>query len=106
VAKYLVTASYTAEGAKGVLKDGGTKRKQAAEQAIRSSGGTLEAFYFAFGDSDAYVIVDAPDNAAVAAMSLAISASGAVRTKTVVLLTPEEIDQASKKSTTYQPPGR
>ena len=106
MAKYLVTASYTAEGAKGVLKDGGTKRRQAAEQAIRSAGGTLEAFYFAFGDSDAYVIVDAPDNAAVAAMSLAISASGAVRTKTVVLLTPEEIDQASKKSTTYQPPGR
>jgi len=106
MAKYLVTASYTADGAKGVLKDGGTKRKQAAEQAIKSAGGRLDAFYFAFGDNDAYVIVDAPDHAAVAAMSLAINASGAVRTKTVVLLTPEEIDQASKKGTTYQPPGR
>ncbi len=105
MAKYLLVASYTAEGAKGVMKDGGTKRRQAAEQAINSAGGKLEAFYFAFGDNDAYVIVDAPDNASVAAMSLTISASGAVNTKTVVLLAPEEIDQASKKGTTYTAPG-
>jgi uncharacterized protein with GYD domain len=105
MAKYLVVASYTAEGAKGLLKDGGTKRRQAAEQAVKSAGGKLEAFYFAFGETDAYVIVDAPDHASVAAMSLTIAASGAVRTKTVVLLTPEELDQASKKGTTYQAPG-
>ena len=105
MAKYLISASYTAEGAKGVLKEGGTKRRQAAEQVIKSAGGKLEAFYFAFGDNDAFVIVDAPDHASVAAMSLAINASGAVRTKTVVLLTPEEIDQATKKGTTYRPPG-
>ena len=105
MAKYLVVASYTAQGATGVLKDGGTKRRQAAEQAIASAGGKLEAFYFAFGDDDVYAIMDAPDHATVAAASLAINASGAVRTKTVVLLTPEEIDQASKKGTTYQPPG-
>ena len=106
MAKYLISASYTAEGAKGVLKDGGTKRRKAAEAAIKSSGGKLEAFYFAFGESDAFVIVDAPDHATIASASLAINASGAVRTKTVVLLTPEEIDQASKKGTTYTPPGR
>ena len=105
MAKYLISASYTAEGAKGVLKEGGTKRRQAAEQAIKSAGGKLEAFYFAFGDNDAFVIVDAPDHASVAAMSLAINASGGVRTKTVVLLTPEEIDQATKKGTTYRAPG-
>jgi len=105
MAKYLLVASYTAEGAKGVMKDGGTKRRQAAEQAIKSAGGKLDAFYFAFGDNDAYVIVDAPDNASVAAMSLTISASGAVNTRTVVLLTPEEIDRASKKGTTYTAPG-
>jgi uncharacterized protein with GYD domain len=105
MAKYLVMASYTAEGAKGVLKEGGTKRRQAAESAITSAGGKLEGFYFAFGDSDAFVIVDAPDHATIASVSLAINASGAVRTKTVVLLTPEEIDQASKKSTTYKAPG-
>ena len=105
MAKYLITASYTAEGAKGVLKEGGTKRRQAAEQAIKSAGGKLEGFYFAFGDSDAFVIIDAPDHASVAATSLAINASGAVRTKTTVLLTPEEIDQATKKGTTYRAPG-
>jgi uncharacterized protein with GYD domain len=105
MAKYLITASYTAEGAKGVLKDGGTKRRAAAEAAIRSAGGKLEAFYFAFGENDAFVIVDAPDNSTIASASLAINASGAVRTKTVVLLTPEEIDQATKKGTTYTPPG-
>lgn len=104
--KYLVMASYTAEGAKGVLKDGGTKRRQAADAAIKSAGGRIEAFYFAFGQNDAYVIVDAPDNATVAAASLAINASGAVRTQTVALLTPEEIDQAAKKSVAYTPPGR
>jgi uncharacterized protein with GYD domain len=105
MAKYLIAASYTADGAKGVLKDGGTKRREAAEAAIKSAGGRLEAFYFAFGDHDAFVIVDAPDHATVASASLAINASGAVRTKTVVLLTPEEIDQASKRSTTYKAPG-
>jgi uncharacterized protein with GYD domain len=105
MAKYLVVASYTADGAKGLMKDGGTKRRQAAEQAVKSVGGKLEAFYFAFGETDAYVIVDAPDHASVAAMSLTIAATGAVRTKTIVLLTPEELDQASKKGTTYQPPG-
>ncbi len=104
--KYLVMASYTAEGAKGLLKDGGTKRRQAAEQVVKSAGGSLEAFYFAFGDADAYVIIDAPDHATVASASVAINASGAVRTKTVVLLTPEEIDQAVKKNTTYRAPGQ
>lgn len=105
MAKYLLEASYTSEGAKGLLKDGGSKRRQAAEQAIKSAGGKLEAFYFAFGQSDAYVIVDAPDNATMAAASVAINSSGAVHTKTVVLLTPEEMDQATKKSVTYTAPG-
>lgn len=103
--KYLIAASYTSEGAKGLLKDGGTKRRQAAEQAVRSVGGKLEAFYFAFGDVDAFVIIDAPDHAAVTAASLAINATGAVHTKTIVLLTPEELDQASKKAITYRAPG-
>jgi len=103
--KYLIEASYTSEGAKGLLKDGGSKRRQAAEQAIKSAGGKLEAFYFAFGDSDAFVIVDAPDHATVAAASVAINTSGAVRTKTIVLLTPEEMDQATKKGVKYTAPG-
>ena len=104
--KYLIKASYTAEGVKGVMKDGGTKRRQAAEAAVKSTGGKMEAFYFAFGDADALVIVDAPDNASIAAASMAIGASGLVTCTTVVLLTPEEVDQAVKKGATYTPPGR
>jgi uncharacterized protein with GYD domain len=104
--KYLIQASYTTEGVKGLAKDGGTRRRQAAEAAIQSAGGRVEAFYFAFGDCDAYVVVDAADNVSVAAASLAVNASGAVSVKTVVLLTPEEMDQAAKKTVSYTPPGR
>ena len=103
--KYLIEASYTTEGAKGLLKDGGTKRRQAAEQAIKSAGGKLEAFYFAFGDRDALIIVDAPDHTTIAAASIAVNAGGGVHAKTVVLLTPEEMDAAAKKSVKYAPPG-
>ena len=104
--KYLVMASYTSEGAKGLLKDGGTKRRQSVETSLKGVGGRVESFYFAFGDSDAVVIIDAPDNMSVAAASMAINASGAVHTKTTVLLTPEEIDQAVKTNATYIAPGR
>jgi uncharacterized protein with GYD domain len=104
--KYLVVASYTADGVKGVLKDGGSKRRQAAESALKSVGGKVDAFDFAFGEHDVYAIIDAPDNVSIAAASLAIAASGAVQTKTVVLLTPEEVDQATKKTASYQAPGR
>ena len=104
--KYLVSASYTAEGAKGLLKDGGTKRRQAIETAIKAVGGRLEAFYFAFGKHDAYIIIDAPDNAAVAALSLVVGAAGGAVSHTTVLLTPEELDQATKKKPNYVPPGQ
>jgi len=104
--KYLIQASYTTEGVKGLAKDGGTKRRQAAEAVIKSAGGRLEALYFAFGEHDVYALIDAPDNASVAAASMAVNASGAVTAKTVVLLTPEEMDQAAKKTVAYTPPGR
>jgi uncharacterized protein with GYD domain len=103
--KYLISGSYTAEGAKGVLKDGGTKRYQVAEAAIKSAGGKMEALYFAFGGTDIYAIVDAPDQATILAASLAINASGAVQLNTTVLITPAELDAATKKSVTYRPPG-
>ena len=90
--KYLWEASYSAEGAKGLLKDGGSKRRKAAEEAVKAVGGKLEAFYFAFGKYDAYVIADIPDHASVAAASLAVNASGAVTIRTTVLLTPEELE--------------
>jgi len=104
--KYLVSASYTAEGAKGLLKDGGTKRRQAIEAAIKGVGGRVEAFYFAFGEHDVHVIVDAPDNAAVAAVTIAVGAAGGAVSRTTVLLTPEELDQATKKKPNYTPPGQ
>jgi uncharacterized protein with GYD domain len=104
--KYLLEVSYTAEGAKGLLKDGGSKRRTAAQTAIESLGGRMEAFYYAFGDHDVFVIANLPDAAAAAAASINLAASGGVRSKTTVLLTAEEIDAAVKKTTSYTPPGR
>jgi uncharacterized protein with GYD domain len=104
--KYLIQATYMAEGTKGLLAEGGTKRRDAAAKAIKAAGGKLEAFYFAFGKSDAIVIVDLPDNVSAAAASLTISASGVVTTRTTVLLTPGEIDEAAKKSVPYRGPGQ
>jgi uncharacterized protein with GYD domain len=105
MAKYFVRAAFTAEGAKGLLKEGGSSRRQTLKELIESVGGTLEAFYFAFGSDDVYLIVDLPDNVTAAALSLTTSASGAVRTSVVVLLTPEEVDEVSKKTVNYRPPG-
>ena len=104
MAKYLVEATYNAEGAKGLLAQGGSKRREAAAKAIKAAGGKVEAFYFTFGKSDAIVVVDLPDNVTAAALSLAINASGAVTTHTTVLLTPAEIDEAVKKSVPYHAP--
>ncbi len=104
--KYLFQGSYTEEGLRGLLEEGGSKRREAAEQVVKSAGGTLEAYYFAFGDNDFYVIVDMPDNVSITAASLIVNASGAVKVKTVVLLTPEEVDQAVKRTVNYRPPGQ
>jgi uncharacterized protein with GYD domain len=106
MAKYLFHGSYTGEGLKGLLREGGSKRRDAAEQVIGSVGGTVEAYYFAFGDNDFYLIADLPDNVSTVAGSLVVNASGAVNVKTVVLLTPEEVDQAVKMSAEYRPPGQ
>ena len=104
--KYLLQASYSAEGAKGLLKDGGSKRRAAAKTLVESLGGKIDCFYFAFGKTDVFAIVDLPDSASAAAASLTIGASGAVAGRVTVLLTPEEIDQAAKKSSKYTPPGK
>jgi len=106
MAKYLFEVSYTAQGAKSLLEGGGGKRRAAAEQAAKSVGGKIESFYFAFGDADAFVIADVPDHASASAVSLAVSASGGAHCKTIVLRTPEKVDQASKKPLTYTGPGR
>ena len=88
------------------MKEGGSKRREATKQLIESVGGTLEAYYFAFGENDFYVIADVPDNKSAAAGSLIVSASGTAKAKTVVLLTPEEVDEVVKMTVEYRPPGQ
>ncbi len=106
MASYLVIASYTPEGAKGVLKNGGTARVDTVKKTIKGLGGKLQSFHFAFGAEDAYVIVDLPDNVAAAALGLAVSSAGLTSVKTVVLLTADEIDEAAKRQVNYTPPGK
>ncbi len=103
--KYFFQASYTAEGTKGLLKEGGSKRRAMVEGVLKGLGGKLESFYYAFGETDVLGVMDMPDHVSIAALSLAVNASGAVNLKVTVLLTPEEIDQATKKSVHYRPPG-
>ncbi len=103
--KYLVHATYTPEGAKGLLKSGGTARRQAVETLLASVNGTLEAMYFTFGDEDAILIIDLPDQVAVTAIGLTVVASGAIRTRSTVLISPEEVDQAVKRVVHFHPPG-
>jgi uncharacterized protein with GYD domain len=103
--KYLIEASYTLEGVKGVQSAGGSSRRDAIATVAESVGGRLESFYFAFGDRDVYTVVDLPDNESAAAVALTVNASGAVTLRTTVLLTPEEVDAAAKRSVDYRPPG-
>ena len=105
MSKFLLEASLTTQGVKGVQSEGGTARREAVSKAIQSVGGSLEAFYFGFGERDVYVIADFPDNESAAAMALSVNATGAVATNTVVLLTPEEVDAAAERSVEYRPPG-
>ena len=104
--KYLVQANYVGEGIKGLLKEGGSSRRAVVEKLFKSGGGKLETFYYAFGETDLYVIADMPDHVSTAAFTLTIAASGAVTLKTTVLMTPEEIDKAVKKTPSYRPPGQ
>jgi len=103
--KYLIEVDYSAEGTRGVLADGGTKRVEDVKKMAAGLGGRVESFYYTFGLRDAVVIVDLPDNATAAAISLVVGATGAVAYKTTVILTPEEIDRAAKMTVDYRKPG-
>ena len=103
--RYLATASYSVDGVGGLLKEGGTSRRDALSAAVASVGGTVEAFYYAFGDADLYIIMDVPDQVSAAALGLAVGGAGAISWSTTVLLTPEEIDEAVAKSVEYRAPG-
>jgi uncharacterized protein with GYD domain len=102
--RFLFEASYTVEGVKGLRRQGGSGRREAVARAAHSAGGRLEQFYFAFGDNDAFAVADLPDNQSAAAFSLAVSEAGGARVRTVVLLTPEEVDAAARHSVEYRPP--
>jgi uncharacterized protein with GYD domain len=103
--RYMIQASYTREGIQGVIKEGGSSRKDLIGKMLADLGGSLEAFYFAFGEDDAIVIADLPDNVTAAAIGMTVSASGGATTNTTVLLTAEEIDAATHKSIGYRAPG-
>jgi uncharacterized protein with GYD domain len=105
MAKFLILADYTLEGVRGVQKGGGSARRDAVAAALETVGGKLESFHFAFGDHDAYVIAEVPDNTSAAAVALTVGASGGASTSTIVLLTPEEVDAAANQSVGYTPPG-
>jgi uncharacterized protein with GYD domain len=104
--KYLFKVSYTPEGAQGITKVGGSNRRDLLAKVAQDLGGTMESFYFAFGDDDAYVTCELPDNATAASIALAVNSAGAANVNTVVLLTPEEVDEASHKTVDYRPPGK
>ena len=103
--KYLIQGSYSDRGLKGLLDEGGSKRREAVGQATKGMGGRVEAFYYAFGNDDFVIVVDLPSNVDATALSLAVNASGTLRSRITVLVTPEEVDQATKKTVKYRPPG-
>ena len=103
--KFLIEATYTTDGVRGVQRAGGTSRRDAVAAVAESVGGRLESFYFGFGEHDAYVIVELPDNESAVAVALTVNAAGGATVNTVVLLTPEEVDAAAQRSVEYRPPG-
>ena len=105
MAKFLIQGSYTAEGAKGLIKEGGTGRRAAIQKALDGLGGKVDAFYYAFGANDVVLICDIPDAINGLALSLAVNASGAVRVSTTPLLSVEDVDAACKKAVSYRPAG-
>lgn len=106
MAKYLAQCRYVGEGVKGLLQEGGTARRAVVEKLAQSLGGSVEAFYYAFGKTDLFVIVDMPDNVSMSAAALLVNASGELSVSTTVLMTPEEVDAAVKKTPIYRAPGK
>lgn len=105
MAKYLLRANYVGDGVKGLMAEGGSKRRDAAQAAVESVGGSLDCMYFAFGDTDVYGICDVPDAASATALSLLINSSGAVTLNLVPLMTVEDLDEAASKTPAYRAPG-
>ena len=105
MAKFLFEVAYTRDGAQGIRAAGGSKRRDAVARLAESAGGRIECFYFAFGEQDAFAVLDLPDNESATAVALTVNASGAATLRTVVLLTPDQVDAAAERSVEYTPPG-
>ena len=105
LAKFLIQGSYTAEGTRGLIKEGGSGRQAAVQKALEGLGGTLDCMYYAFGADDVILICDLPDTTSGLALSLAVNATGAVRISTTPLFSVEEVDAACKKAVSYRPAG-
>jgi uncharacterized protein with GYD domain len=106
VPKYLLEVSYNPDGMKGVVKEGGTSRVTMVEKLASNMGGSIESFHFAFGKNDAYVICDMPTEVDAAAVAMTVNAAGAASVRTVALLTPDQIDEATQKTVEYRAPGK
>lgn len=103
--RYLWQVSYTAEGARGLLEQGGSARRAAITEMVESVGGRVEACYFTLGHDDLIVLGEVPDEAAAAALSLRTAASGAATSRAIALITPEQLDEAARRDVDYRPPG-
>jgi uncharacterized protein with GYD domain len=103
--KFMAKARYNADGARALMKEGGSSRVAAVTKATKAIGGKVESFYFAYGGDDAFVIVDVPSEAAGLALSLAVNASGTVTLDMVPLITPKQMDDAAKVTVKYRAPG-
>ena len=104
--KYMVQGSYSVAGIKGVLAEGGSARVEEVRHLIEAAGGKLEAMYFTFGSDDFVILAEGTDNVTTAALTMMVASTGAAKNRTTVLLTPEEIDEATKKAVSYRPPGQ
>jgi uncharacterized protein with GYD domain len=105
MAHYLFRASLSPEGIAGVLSEGGTARREVVNKAVETLGGSLEVFYYAFGDDDVVAICELPDDESAAALAMEISSSGRVSVSTTVLLPPDVLDRAGEKKTGWRAPG-
>jgi uncharacterized protein with GYD domain len=103
--KYLFEANYVGEGIKGLMREGGTKRREAVVEALNSVGGTLECFYYAFGKTDVLGMFEIPEQANAAALSLMINSTGTVNLHLTPLMTAEDLDAAASKTPSYRAPG-
>lgn len=104
--KYFFQANYVGDGIRGLMQEGGSKRRDAVVKALESVGGSLECIYYAFGETDVLGVLDIPDQSSAVALSLMINSSGAVDLRLTPLMTPEDIDAATSKTPSYRAPGQ